>query len=197
MPRGHTDCCGSECKLFHLGSFWGNCVLNSVGLYILSCGLCTSLSETTAYKCTVWLLNVRSGVPWVVSGSLFFLARATGSLGFLVAVAGYALAAVSFVCFCWCLNMRLLRTGIPLHQILARYTVYCYVCSLDVCCNNYCWGHRLGLLTLARVLFPFAASLAWIGCRRMRARMRANKKKAKVAKLGQLHCGQRFAACPK
>ena len=41
------------------------------------------------------------------------LARATGSLagGFLVAVAGYALAAVSFVCFCWCLNMRLLRNG--------------------------------------------------------------------------------------
>ena len=72
--------------------------------------------------------------------------------------------------------------GIPLHQILARYTVCCYVYSLDVCCNNYCWGHRLGLLTLARVLFPVAASFAWVGCRRMRARMRANKKKGESYK---------------
>ena len=41
------------------------------------------------------------------------LARATGSLagGFLVAVAGCARVAVSVVCSCWCLCMRLLRNG--------------------------------------------------------------------------------------
>ena len=86
-------------------------------LYSLVVSVHTLSGETTVYKCTVWLLNVRSGVPWVVSlGSLFSLLLSPwpvrlGAGGFLVAVAGYALAAVSFVCFCLCLNMRLLRNG--------------------------------------------------------------------------------------
>ena len=54
--------------------------------------------------------------------------------------------------------------------------------NAEVCCNNYCWGHRLGLLTLARVLCPVAASFASVGCRRMRARMHANKKKGESYK---------------
>ena len=62
---GHTDCCGSECKLFHLGSFVCNSLYSAFDActFILLVVSVYTHMETTVTKCVVWDINVRSGVP--------------------------------------------------------------------------------------------------------------------------------------
>ena len=54
---GHTDCCGSECKLFHLGSLVYNSLYSALAactLLSLVVSVYTLCVEATVYKCFVW-----------------------------------------------------------------------------------------------------------------------------------------------
>ena len=113
---GHTDCCGSECKLFHLGSLLCNSLyraLEACTLLLLVVSVYTLSVETALNKCIV-----RSGVPWVVSSwgllwLLFFpwLVQLGAWPGGSWLPSGCALVAVA--CLCWVVMMRLSRNGPP------------------------------------------------------------------------------------
>ena len=53
---GHTDCCGCECKLFHLGSLSCNSLyraLEACTLFLLVVSVYTLSVETAVNKCIV------------------------------------------------------------------------------------------------------------------------------------------------
>ena len=105
---GHTDCCGSECKRFHIGSSVYN---SSCSARLYKCVYLLFNAVALIHSSVVWVAmyisRIRACVltslctfrrTWTCRWNLFcsvfcFVARVPGSLagGFLVAVAGRAL----------------------------------------------------------------------------------------------------------
>ena len=119
---GHTDCCGSECKLFHLGLLLCNSLyrdLEACTLLLLVVSVYTLSVETAVNKCIVLQTSMyvqaypELSLHEVSCGCCSFRGSSNWERGprFLVAVAGCALVAVA--CLCWVVMMRLRRNGPP------------------------------------------------------------------------------------
>ena len=99
--NGHTDFCGSECKLFQLGSLLCNSLyraLEACTLLPLVVSVYTLSIETAVYKCMVWQTSM-----YVQAYLELSLREVSGGCwepgrGFLVAVAGCTLVAVAWFC---------------------------------------------------------------------------------------------------
>ena len=81
---GHTHYCGSECKLFHLGSLVYNSLYSALAacrLLSLVVSVYTLCVETTVYLCFVWQTSTHAhAAPWfAVACCLFPRATAKGS----------------------------------------------------------------------------------------------------------------------